>query len=153
MIFDPDPIDVHVGSRIRTRRRYLGLSQTQLAEHCKITFQQIQKYERGANRVSASMLVKISRCLAVTPGFWFDALPEFAAGPGTPSNAEAMRAAVAQDVDVARMLDALACLVPELRRLWVRYLLGAIDTLDSIVITAKRFKSPTATILAPKVDA
>ena len=56
----PDPIDVAVGARIRTRRRATGLSQTQLAEALGITFQQVQKYERGANRVSASMLVKIA---------------------------------------------------------------------------------------------
>ena len=56
----PDPIDIAVGGRIRTRRRATGLSQTQLAEALGITFQQVQKYERGANRVSASMLVKIA---------------------------------------------------------------------------------------------
>jgi transcriptional regulator with XRE-family HTH domain len=56
----PDPIDIAVGARIRTRRRATGLSQTQLAESLGITFQQVQKYERGANRVSASMLVRIA---------------------------------------------------------------------------------------------
>jgi transcriptional regulator with XRE-family HTH domain len=56
----PDPIDVAVGARVRIRRRWLGLSQTQLAKALGITFQQVQKYERGANRVSASMLVKIA---------------------------------------------------------------------------------------------
>ena len=56
----PDPIDVAVGARVRIRRRWLGLSQTQLAQALGITFQQVQKYERGANRVSASMLVKIA---------------------------------------------------------------------------------------------
>ena len=54
----PDPIDVAVGARIRNRRLWLGLSQTQLADALGVTFQQVQKYERGANRVSASMLVK-----------------------------------------------------------------------------------------------
>ena len=62
----PDPIDVAVGARIRTRRRATGLSQTQLAEALGITFQQVQKYERGANRVSASMLVKIAAKLETT---------------------------------------------------------------------------------------
>lgn len=56
----PDPIDIAVGARIRTRRRASGFSQTQLAESLGITFQQVQKYERGANRVSASMLVRIA---------------------------------------------------------------------------------------------
>jgi transcriptional regulator with XRE-family HTH domain len=56
----PDPIDVAVGARVRIRRRWLAMSQTQLAEALGLTFQQIQKYERGANRVSASMLVRIA---------------------------------------------------------------------------------------------
>lgn len=62
----PDPIDVAVGARVRIRRRHLGLSQTQLGVALAITFQQIQKYERGANRVSASMLVKIAAKLETT---------------------------------------------------------------------------------------
>ena len=62
----PDPIDVAVGARIRIRRRWLSLSQTQLANALGITFQQVQKYERGANRVSASMLVKIAAKLETT---------------------------------------------------------------------------------------
>jgi transcriptional regulator with XRE-family HTH domain len=62
----PDPIDVAVGGQIRSRRRALSLSQTQLAQALGITFQQVQKYERGANRVSASMLVKIAAKLETT---------------------------------------------------------------------------------------
>ena len=62
----PDPIDVAVGARVRIRRRWLGFSQTQLANALGITFQQVQKYERGANRVSASMLVKIASKLETT---------------------------------------------------------------------------------------
>jgi transcriptional regulator with XRE-family HTH domain len=62
----PDPIDVAVGARIRIRRRWLNFSQTQLANALGITFQQVQKYERGANRVSASMLVKIAAKLETT---------------------------------------------------------------------------------------
>lgn len=59
----PDPIDVAVGHRIRVRRKWLGVSQSTLAEHLGVSFQQVQKYERGANRVSASMLVKIAQKL------------------------------------------------------------------------------------------
>lgn len=62
----PDPIDVAVGARVRIRRRWLGLSQTQLATAIGITFQQVQKYEKGANRISASMLVKIAKVLETT---------------------------------------------------------------------------------------
>jgi transcriptional regulator with XRE-family HTH domain len=62
----PDPIDVAVGARVRIRRRWLGFSQTQLATALGITFQQVQKYERGSNRISASMLVKIAAKLETT---------------------------------------------------------------------------------------
>ncbi len=61
-----DPIDIAVGARIRMRRKLLRVSQGSLAEALGITFQQVQKYERGANRVSASMLVKIARRLECT---------------------------------------------------------------------------------------
>ena len=62
----PDPIDIAVGARIRMRRKSLKVSQGALADTLGITFQQVQKYERGANRVSASMLVKIARRLECT---------------------------------------------------------------------------------------
>ena len=59
----PNPIDIHVGSRIRLRRTMLGMSQEKLGESLGITFQQIQKYENGANRISFSRLVQIARAL------------------------------------------------------------------------------------------
>lgn len=62
----PDPIDIAVGHRIRVRRKWLGISQSTLADHLGVSFQQVQKYERGANRVSASMLVKIAQKLDTT---------------------------------------------------------------------------------------
>jgi transcriptional regulator with XRE-family HTH domain len=61
--YEPDPIDVEVGARVRLQRKALGLSQTALAEALGLTFQQVQKYERGANRISASMLVKTAQRL------------------------------------------------------------------------------------------
>ena len=64
----PDPIDVAVGHRIRVRRKWLGVSQSTLADHLGVSFQQVQKYERGANRVSASMLVRIAQKLETTVG-------------------------------------------------------------------------------------
>ena len=64
----PDPIDVHVGLRIRTIRRERNMTQDDLARSLGITFQQIQKYERGSNRVSASMLVKAARMLGCSCG-------------------------------------------------------------------------------------
>ena len=70
----PDPIDVHVGLRVRLRRKTLGLSQQSLAEALDLTFQQVQKYERGANRISASTLFRISQVLEVPVSYFFDGL-------------------------------------------------------------------------------
>lgn len=66
-ITGPDPIDVAVGLRLRTLRKSRSMSQEQLGRALGITFQQIQKYERGTNRISASMLVKSARALGVAP--------------------------------------------------------------------------------------
>ncbi len=68
----PNPIDVHVGARVRLRRTLLGLSQEKLGEALGLTFQQVQKYERGANRVGASRLFDLSRVLDVPVSFFFD---------------------------------------------------------------------------------
>jgi len=67
----PDPIDVHVGQRIRLRRNLVGMTQEQLATAVGVTFQQVQKYERGFNRVSASRLYDIGHVLSVPIGFFF----------------------------------------------------------------------------------
>jgi transcriptional regulator with XRE-family HTH domain len=71
----PNPIDVHVGSRIRLRRNMLGMSQEKLGENLGITFQQIQKYEKGTNRVGASRLQAISTILNVPVSFFFEDAP------------------------------------------------------------------------------
>ena len=67
-----DPIDVHVGSRVRLRRTLLGLSQERLGEAVGLTFQQIQKYERGANRIGSSRLYDLAHVLDVPVSFFFD---------------------------------------------------------------------------------
>jgi transcriptional regulator with XRE-family HTH domain len=71
----PNPIDIHVGSRVRLRRMMLGMSQEKLGEHLGITFQQIQKYEKGTNRIGASRLQAIARVLSVPPAFFFEDAP------------------------------------------------------------------------------
>ncbi len=68
----PDPIDIHVGRRVRLRRTLMGMSQEKLGEAIGLTFQQVQKYERGANRISASVLYRISNALNVPVSFFFD---------------------------------------------------------------------------------
>lgn len=80
----PNPIDSHVGSRVRMRRMLLGMSQEKLGDALGLTFQQVQKYEKGTNRIGASRLQQISRTLNVTPAFFFDGMPlsETVALPG-----------------------------------------------------------------------
>ncbi len=78
----PSPIDVHVGTRIRLRRTLLGMSQERLGDALGLTFQQVQKYERGVNRVGASRLFDLSRVLDVPISFFFDDMPDSLAGAG-----------------------------------------------------------------------
>lgn len=81
------PVDVHVGKRIRHRRWLVGMTQQQLAENVGIKFQQIQKYETGMNRVSASRLWDIAAALSVPVSFFFEGLSEgTAAEPATQSD-------------------------------------------------------------------
>lgn len=71
----PHPVDMHVGQRLRMRRTLLGMSQEMLAERLGISFQQLQKYEKGSNRLSASRLFELSRMLDVPVSYFFDELP------------------------------------------------------------------------------
>ena len=73
---NPNPIDVHVGARLRMRRVLQGMSQENLGERLDLTFQQVQKYEKGANRVSASRLYQIGEILKVPVEFFFEGLPD-----------------------------------------------------------------------------
>ncbi len=86
----PHPIDVHVGSRVRLRRTLLGLNQPALGEALGLTFQQIQKYERGENRIGASNLWKLAQVLDVHVSFFFDGVVEDQAGP-TPSDSNPLQ--------------------------------------------------------------
>jgi transcriptional regulator with XRE-family HTH domain len=72
----PNPIDVHVGARVRLRRTLLGMSQEKLGEALGLTFQQVQKYERGANRIGASRLYDLARVLDVTVSYFFEEMNE-----------------------------------------------------------------------------
>ena len=87
----PNPVDLHVGGRVRMRRRMLGVSQERLAEALGLTFQQVQKYERGANRVSASKLYDIASFLSVPIAYFFEGLTdpiEAGAGEREPGGSE-----------------------------------------------------------------
>ncbi|MEM8753989.1 MAG: helix-turn-helix domain-containing protein [Pseudomonadota bacterium] len=76
----PNPVDVHVGARVKLRRMMVGMSQERLGEHLGLTFQQIQKYEKGANRIGASRLYAIAQILETPIQFFFDEMPS--PGPG-----------------------------------------------------------------------
>jgi transcriptional regulator with XRE-family HTH domain len=82
----PNPIDKHVGSRVRMRRMMLGMSQEKLGDALGLTFQQVQKYEKGTNRIGASRLQQISQILQVPVAFFFEGAPvivgEFAPATG-----------------------------------------------------------------------
>ena len=112
----PNPIDRHVGLRIRLRRRELGVSQERLADSIGLTFQQIQKYERAANRVSASKLWEVARARQPTITYFYEGLGETgAAGAETDS----------EESDIQQFLMTpegmeLASLFPQIRRPRVR---------------------------------
>ena len=100
MTANPNPVDIHVGSRVRLRRTLLSMSQKKLGNALGLTFQQIQKYERGANRIGSSRLFLLSRILDVPVSFFFDDMaPEVASGQ--PDFAEAAQANFDQD-DLAK---------------------------------------------------
>lgn len=72
----PNPTDIHVGKRLRLRRTLLGMSQEKLGVAVGLTFQQVQKYERGTNRIGASRLYELSRVLGVSVNYFFEEMPE-----------------------------------------------------------------------------
>ncbi len=100
----PNPIDRHVGSRVRMRRVMLGMSQEKLGDSLGLTFQQIQKYEKGTNRIGASRLQQISRTLDVPPAFFFEGAPSFQAITGT----EPRQIGVAEGPNAPYVADFLA---------------------------------------------
>jgi len=90
---NPGPVDRHVGSRVRMRRIMIGMSQEKLGEALGVTFQQVQKYEKGANRISASRMQSIAQVLSVSVSYFFDGAPldapaDGVAGFGEPVQAE-----------------------------------------------------------------
>ena len=80
----PHPVDLHVGGRVQLRRSNLGLTRSKLARAVNLTFQQIQKFERGTNRISASRLADLARALDVPVSFFFDDMPGSLAGAAAP---------------------------------------------------------------------
>ena len=120
----PHPVDIHVGKRLKLRRRMLGLSQTDMGDALSLSFQQVQKYERGGNRIGASRLWELSEILDVPVTYFFDDLPRETNSSGTigvdtfqdPIALEVVRAFTAiTDTDIRRRFAALArSLAPKL---------------------------------------
>jgi transcriptional regulator with XRE-family HTH domain len=77
----PNPIDKHVGSRVRMQRMLIGMSQEKLGDALGLTFQQVQKYEKGTNRIGASRLHEIGRILGVPVEFFYEGAPDLGKGP------------------------------------------------------------------------
>jgi transcriptional regulator with XRE-family HTH domain len=73
---NPNPVDKHIGARVRMRRMMLGVSQEKLAEALGLTFQQVQKYEKGVNRIGGSRMQQIAAALEVPPAYFFEGLPK-----------------------------------------------------------------------------
>jgi transcriptional regulator with XRE-family HTH domain len=93
----PNPIDKHVGSRVRMRRMMLNMSQEKLGDALGLTFQQVQKYEKGTNRIGASRLQQISHILQVPVSFFFDGAPHVPGMPRGEGLAEAPSPAYVSD--------------------------------------------------------
>jgi transcriptional regulator with XRE-family HTH domain len=93
----PNPIDKHVGSRVRMRRMMLGMSQEKLGDALGLTFQQVQKYEKGTNRIGASRLQHLSQILQVQVSFFFEGAPTGTIGPRPEGVGEAPSPAYVSD--------------------------------------------------------
>lgn len=134
----PNPVDVHVGSRLRLRRTLLGMSQEKLGEVLGLTFQQIQKYERGANRVSASRMYDLSRALGVPVSFFFDAMPDDVAGDKTTSPESAVADSIdltsRANLELIRNLERLPSVTAKDLREMIGRLARGIDELNTIKV-------------------
>lgn len=104
-------VDVHVGKRVRHRRWMVGMTQQQLAEKVGIKFQQIQKYETGMNRISASRLWDISEALGVSVGFFFEGLE----GEHSDTNAENVPSDILADKEALELVRSYYA-IPEMQR-------------------------------------
>ena len=115
----PQPVDAHVGSRIRLRRTMLGISQTELAGRIDVTFQQVQKYEKGANRVGASRLQQIADVMETNPAWFFEGAPGVEAGRKPSAAARTVDqdlAAFMTDSLAPRLMQGFVKLPPRLKR-------------------------------------
>jgi transcriptional regulator with XRE-family HTH domain len=111
----PHRVDVHVGARVRMRRRMLDITQQKLAEAVGVTFQQIQKYEQGSNRISASKLYEIAQFLGAPISYFFEGLPE----PGQDADMTGLQQKVAAFLQMPEGVGLIEAL-PRIRSAQVR---------------------------------
>ncbi len=103
----PNPVDIHVGGRVRLRRMILGMSQEKLGESLGLTFQQVQKYEKGVNRIGASRLYDLSKVLGVPVQFFYEDVQDTNNGPASAQVGFAERPAESYVVDFLSSRDGL----------------------------------------------
>ncbi len=103
----PNPVDVHVGTRVRLRRTLLGMTQTGLGDAIGLTFQQVQKYERGVNRIGSSRLYDLARVLDVPINFFFDEMPKDVASKSGAASSGPVEGAEAFDPDIVSKRETL----------------------------------------------
>lgn len=108
------PVDRHVGIRIRTRRKLMGITQQELGRRLGLTFQQVQKYERGANRIGASRLYQLAEILEVPVAWFFEGLPANAATPGMSARQDEVAVFLAEPL-AHRLVREFPKLPPELK--------------------------------------
>ncbi|WP_291205144.1 helix-turn-helix domain-containing protein [Hyphomonas sp.] len=101
-----DETDLHVGKRLRRRRRLLGMTQQELASQVGVRFQQIQKYECGANRITASRLFDLSRAMNVTVQYFFDGMPTANPMPNAANDAEQMEGDILSQKETLELVRA-----------------------------------------------
>lgn len=113
----PHPVDIHVGKRLKEIRTMRGLTQSNVAHHLGISFQQLQKYETGANRVSASRMFELSRLLKISPSFFFEGLEGERYESQPPMDPETARiASVLSGITNEKLKSRLNTLISEIAR-------------------------------------
>ncbi|MCK4712057.1 MAG: helix-turn-helix transcriptional regulator [Marinosulfonomonas sp.] len=121
----PHPVDIHVGKRIKEIRTVRGFTQSNVAEHLGISFQQLQKYETGANRVSASRMFELSKLLQVSPSFFFEGL-----------EGEKYESMPPMDMETARIASVLSSITNEKLKSRLNTLISEIARSDSAGVHA-----------------
>lgn len=134
----PEPVDVHVGQRLRQRRTLLGMSQEKLAKAFGVSFQQVQKYERGANRISASRLHLLTKILDVPITYFFEGLPSVVPDhPSVEEGGENDRMASRETLELVRAYYRIPDAVVRKRLVDLARALGREETDESAVAAVK----------------